>query len=196
MTTPRSVSGAVVTRLKIMADLDIAERRVPQDGRAEHPGLRTSHRPPRCHPSLDLRREDSCCESSTRTMESSVSPTLVFFPTPSIGSGNPIKPYGAIPVTGPTGSARPQRSTRPSRSQPSQREHHHRRGPGQYRLPQITQVRVHRRAGLQFATVLKAMPTVRPRHRARGRGSRSKRRRRRSKPASPSHLVLTTLHTR
>ena len=33
MTTPRSVAGAVVSRLKIMADLDISERRVPQDGR-------------------------------------------------------------------------------------------------------------------------------------------------------------------
>ncbi|HUU62066.1 MAG TPA: ATPase, T2SS/T4P/T4SS family, partial [Acidimicrobiia bacterium] len=32
MTTPRSVAGAVVSRLKIMADLDIAERRLPQDG--------------------------------------------------------------------------------------------------------------------------------------------------------------------
>jgi len=33
MSSPRSVSGAVVSRLKIMAELDIAERRVPQDGR-------------------------------------------------------------------------------------------------------------------------------------------------------------------
>jgi len=33
MTTPKSVTGAVVSRLKIMADLDIAERRIPQDGR-------------------------------------------------------------------------------------------------------------------------------------------------------------------
>ena len=33
MRTPRSVRNAVVSRLKIMADMDIAERRRPQDGR-------------------------------------------------------------------------------------------------------------------------------------------------------------------
>ena len=33
MTLPKSVHGAIVSRLKIMADLDIAERRLPQDGR-------------------------------------------------------------------------------------------------------------------------------------------------------------------
>ena len=33
MTSPRSIANAVVSRIKIMAELDIAERRMPQDGR-------------------------------------------------------------------------------------------------------------------------------------------------------------------
>ena len=33
MRSPRSIQAGVISRLKVMADIDIAERRIPQDGR-------------------------------------------------------------------------------------------------------------------------------------------------------------------
>jgi type IV pilus assembly protein PilB len=45
MKSPKSISGGVTSRLKIMADIDIAERRIPQDGRlsVQHQGREDRH---------------------------------------------------------------------------------------------------------------------------------------------------------
>jgi type IV pilus assembly protein PilB len=106
MTTPRAVSGAVVSRVKIMADLDIAERRVPQDGRV---GLRVNGR------AIDLRvatlptiygekvvirildKDDAVLQLSDLGF---LDHSLTRF------SGALAKPYGTILVTGPTGSGK------------------------------------------------------------------------------------------
>ena len=37
---PKNIQGGLISRLKVMADLNIAERRVPQDGRISHAGRR------------------------------------------------------------------------------------------------------------------------------------------------------------
>ena len=68
MSAPRSIANAVVSRVKIMAELNIAERRVPQDGRIS---LRVTNRP------IDLRaatspgylERRSCCAFSTSRRE-------------------------------------------------------------------------------------------------------------------------------
>ena len=63
---PRRLANGVASRLKIMAEIDIAERRVPQDGRI---GLTVGGkrlRPPRRDAADGVRREDRACESSTR----------------------------------------------------------------------------------------------------------------------------------
>ena len=58
MSVPRRMQSGVISRLKIMADLDIAERRVPQDGRIGLVVGRQAHRHARRHPADGLRRED------------------------------------------------------------------------------------------------------------------------------------------
>ena len=57
MTVPKRVTAALVSRIKIMSGLDIAERRKPQDGRARLHRRRPHHRRPRQHPADPARRE-------------------------------------------------------------------------------------------------------------------------------------------
>ena len=196
MSTPRSVSGAVVSRLKIMADLDIAERRVPQDGRV---GLRINGRP------VDLR---------VATLPSIYGEKVVirildkddgvlglddlgFLPA-SVErfATSYTKPYGAILVTGPTGSGKTTTlySTLALLNSPDKNiitvE-----DPVEYRLPGITQVQVNRKAGLQFATALKAILRSDPDIVLVGEVRDAETAKTAVEAALTGHLVLSTLHT-
>lgn len=196
MSTPRSVSGAVVSRLKIMAELDIAERRVPQDGRVS---LRVSGRP------IDLRvatlpsiygekvvirildKDDAILELGE----------LGFLPY-SLGrfEQSYTKPYGTILVTGPTGSGKTTTlySTLNILNDASMNiitvE-----DPVEYRLPGVTQVQVNRKAGLQFANVLKAILRSDPDIVLVGEVRDGETAKIAVEAALTGHLVLTTLHT-
>lgn len=196
MSTPRSVSGAVVSRLKIMADLDIAERRVPQDGRVS---IRVSGRP------IDLRvatlpsiygekvvlrildKEDAVLDLSE----------LGFLPySLARFEASYKKPYGAILVTGPTGSGKTTTLysalhvlNRPEVNIITVED------PVEYRLPGITQVQVNRKAGLQFATVLKSILRSDPDIVLIGEVRDSETAKIAIEAALTGHLVLTTLHT-
>ena len=55
---PRSIANGVVSRLKIMADMNIAERRIPQDGRLSVDQRRAHDGPARRHPAHGVGRED------------------------------------------------------------------------------------------------------------------------------------------
>jgi type II secretory ATPase GspE/PulE/Tfp pilus assembly ATPase PilB-like protein len=57
MTVPKSLHGPVISRLKVMGSMDIAERKVPQDGRAN---VRLKQRTSTCAspPCPQLRREN------------------------------------------------------------------------------------------------------------------------------------------
>ena len=196
MSTPRSVSGAVVSRLKIMADLDIAERRVPQDGRVS---IRVSGRP------IDLRvatlpsiygekvvlrildKEDAVLDLSE----------LGFLPySLARFEASYKKPYGAILVTGPTGSGKTTTLysalhvlNRPEVNIITVED------PVEYRLPGITQVQVNRKAGLQFATVLKSILRSDPDIVLIGEVRDPETAKIAIEAALTGHLVLTTLHT-
>lgn len=196
MSTPRSVSGAVVSRLKIMADLDIAERRIPQDGRVT---IRVSGRP------IDLRvatlpsiygekvvlrildKEDAILDLSE----------LGFMPySLARFQSSYSKPYGAILVTGPTGSGKTTTLysalhvlNRPEVNIITVED------PVEYRLPGITQVQVNRKAGLQFATVLKSILRSDPDIVLIGEVRDPETAKIAIEAALTGHLVLTTLHT-
>ena len=58
LTVPRDLQNSVLARLKIMAGLDIAERRIPQDGRFNVRIKDKKHRPAYLDPPHRLRRED------------------------------------------------------------------------------------------------------------------------------------------
>jgi type IV pilus assembly protein PilB len=196
MTTPKSVSGAVVSRLKIMADLDIAERRVPQDGRV---GLRVSGRP------IDLRVATLPSIYGEKVVIRILDKEDAVLDLPDLGylphslerfERSYEKPYGAILVTGPTGSGKTTTLyatlnvlNRPDVNIITVED------PVEYRLPGITQVQVNRKAGLQFATVLKAMLRSDPDIILLGEVRDGETAKIAVEAALTGHLVLTTLHT-
>ncbi len=196
MSSPRSVSGAVVSRLKIMAELDIAERRVPQDGRVS---LRVAGR------QIDLRvatlpsiygekvvirildKDDAVLELAD----------LGFLPESLDRFEKSYrKPYGTILVTGPTGSGKTTTlySTLNILNKPDVNiitvE-----DPVEYRLPGITQVQVNRKAGLQFHTVLKSILRSDPDIILIGEVRDGETAAIAIEAALTGHLVLSTLHT-
>jgi general secretion pathway protein E len=103
---PRKLQAALISRVKLMAKLNIAERRLPQDGRIKlrmlgrEIDLRVSSLPTLYGESVVLRILD----------RSSISVTLdsLGFPTDTLGEFDKLinRPYGMILVTGPTGSGK------------------------------------------------------------------------------------------
>ena len=68
---PPHVAPVVVSRVKVMARLDIAERRVPQDGADRSDAGRQAARRPRVHAYRAARASAWCCVFSTRRMPGS-----------------------------------------------------------------------------------------------------------------------------
>ncbi len=103
---PRHLAFAITTRIKVMANLDIAERRLPQDGRIElsvggHPvDLRVSVLPTLFGESVVLRILDRSVVSLDLNKVGMDPPTIAAFREVI------AKPNGIILVTGPTGSGK------------------------------------------------------------------------------------------
>ncbi len=103
---PKHLSFAITTRIKVMANLDIAERRMPQDGRIElnvggHPvDLRVSVLPTMFGESVVMRVLDRSVISLDLEKTGMDARTLKLFREVI------IKPNGIILVTGPTGSGK------------------------------------------------------------------------------------------
>jgi type IV pilus assembly protein PilB len=103
---PRHLAFAITTRIKVMANLDIAERRLPQDGRIEltvggHPvDLRVSVLPTMFGESVVMRVLDRSVTSLDLNSTGMDAPTLVKF------RDAIAKPNGIVLVTGPTGSGK------------------------------------------------------------------------------------------
>jgi type IV pilus assembly protein PilB len=196
MTTPRSVSGAVVSRLKIMADLNIAERRVPQDGRVSlrvggrQIDLRVATLPTIYGEKVVMRILDKDDAILSLANLGFLPETLERYQT-SYG-----KPYGAILVTGPTGSGKTTTlySTLNLLNQPDKNiitvE-----DPVEYRLPGVIQVQVHRKAGLLFSTALKSILRSDPDIVLIGEVRDTETAKIAVEAALTGHLVLSTLHT-
>jgi type IV pilus assembly protein PilB len=196
MTTPKSVTGAVVSRLKIMADLDIAERRVPQDGRV---GLRVGGR------EIDLRVATLPTIYGEKVVIRILDKDDAILALPDLGflpesldrfETSYSKPYGAILVTGPTGSGKT--TTLYSTLNIVNRSDRNIitvEDPVEYRLPGVIQVQVNRKAGLLFATALKAILRSDPDVVLIGEVRDTETAKTAVEAALTGHLVLTTLHT-
>ena len=196
MRTPRSISRAVVSRLKIMSDIDIAERRRPQDGRIS---LRVSGR------QIDLRVSTlptiygekvvmRILDNSTATLNLT---DLGFLPdTLERFAESYEKPYGTILVTGPTGSGK---STtlyatlnvlnRPEVNIVTVED------PVEYRLTGINQVQVNKKAGLDFAAALRSFLRQDPDVMLVGEIRDLETAQIAIESALTGHMVLSTLHT-
>ena len=168
MRSPKNIQSGVISRLKIMADINIAERRIPQDGRlsvnanGRKIDLRVATLPTVWGEKVVMRILDNST-AQPRPVRPRASATHNY----ERFSRSFAKPYGMILVTGPTGSGK---STtlyatlnilnRPEVNIITVED------PVEYRLPGINQVQVNVKAGLTFAVGPALDPAVGPRHRA------------------------------
>ena len=193
---PRTIVGGVVSLLKIMADMDIAEKRVPQDGRlsVNHLGqtidLRVATLPTVWGEKVVARVLDN---SNTRLGLSDLG-----FSQPNFERFRESysKPYGMILVTGPTGSGK---STTLYATLNILNQQHVNvitvEDPVEYRLPGINQVQTNPKAGLTFASALRSILRSDPDIVLIGEIRDHETANIAVEAALTGHLVLSTLHT-
>jgi type IV pilus assembly protein PilB len=195
-TIPQGLAREVVSRVKVMAEMDIAERRLPQDGRvsltaAGHKlDLRVSSVPTVHGESVVVRLLDTS-NVMLHLSELGLAPeTLARF------TSCYRRPYGAILVSGPTGSGKSttlygalhQLNT-------GDRKIITIEDPVEYRLDGIQQVPVNPRAGLDFASGLRALLRSDPDVLMIGEIRDRETARIAMEAALTGHLVLATIHT-
>lgn len=193
---PRKIVSAVTARLKIISELDIAERRLPQDGRIRRifqerkVDFRVSTLPSRYGEKVVLRILDN---SSTQL---GLGALITDEGTLSIVQDMAKRPFGLILVTGPTGSGKTTSlySVLSERNEPgvniSTVE-----DPIEYALPGITQVQIIREKGMNFATILRSFLRQDPDVILVGETRDPETAKTAIEAALTGHLVLTTLHT-
>jgi type IV pilus assembly protein PilB len=196
MRSPRAIQQGVISRLKIMADINIAERRIPQDGRlsvnahGRKVDLRVATLPTVWGEKVVMRILDN----STARLDL----TDLGFSEPNYErySRSFTKPYGMILVTGPTGSGKSTTlyATLNIVSQPEVNvitvE-----DPVEYRLPGINQVQTNNKAGLTFASALRSILRSDPDVVLIGEIRDHETGQIAVEAALTGHLVLSTLHT-
>lgn len=192
---PSRLVPAVTSRFKIMADLDIAERRVAQDGRIRRRfqnrtvDFRVNCLPSRFGEKVVLRLLDSSATQLGLDKLITSESTLELVRT--LGS----KPFGMILVTGPTGSGKSTTlySLLAERNDPginiSTVE-----DPIEYTLPGITQCQVNREKGFDFSQALRAFMRQDPDVLLVGETRDLETAKTAIEAALTGHLVLTTLH--
>ncbi|TVS05735.1 MAG: type II/IV secretion system protein [Cyanobium sp. PLM2.Bin73] len=192
---PRSLTPAVTSRVKIMADLDIAERRMPQDGRirrrfrGRRMDFRVSTLPSRNGEKIVLRLLDS--GATELGLDKLITDPEARESLRKLGS----KPYGMVLVTGPTGSGKSTTlyALLAERNDPginiSTVE-----DPIEYTLPGITQTQVNREKGLDFAKALRAFMRQDPDVLLVGETRDLETAKTAMEAALTGHLVMTTLH--
>ena len=193
---PASMSAAILSRLKIMAELDIAERRAPQDGRIKlrlrdrDVDVRVSTVPVLRGESMVLRLLDGAGARLSLNQIGMAEETLR-------GFTNAIShPHGLVLVTGPTGSGKT--TTLYSAIE------HIRTGrekiltvedPVEYELAGIAQMAVNVRAGVTFASALRSLLRQDPDVILVGEIRDADTAAIAMQAALTGHLVLSTLHT-
>jgi type IV pilus assembly protein PilB len=195
-TAPRAISSAVTTRLKVMADINIAEHRLPQDGRIS---LTVGNRP------VDLRMATLPTIYGEKVVMRVLDKSNVLLGFEDLGFDDDLleiyrkvftRPYGTILVTGPTGSGKTTTlyATLAALNDPEKNiitvE-----DPVELRIKGINQVQLNVKAGLTFASALRSILRSDPdivlvgeiRDRETAMIS--------VEAALTGHLVLATLHT-
>ena len=193
---PKKIIPAVISRFKIISNLDIAERRLPQDGRIRrsYQGRKIDFRvntiPSRYGEKVVLRILDN--NVTQLGLDKLISePTSL-----SIVQEMVKRPFGLILVTGPTGSGK----TTTLYSALSERNDPKvnictAEDPIEYTLPGLTQVQVIREKGMDFASILRAFLRQDPDVILVGETRDKETAKTAIEAALTGHLVLTTLHT-
>ncbi len=195
-TVPRRMAAGAVSRVKIMAELDIAEKRLPQDGRiglvvdGRHVDLRVVTLPSVHGEGIVMRVLDKSnvvvdmeklgmADGERERFEASCKET-----------------HGAVLVTGPTGSGKSttlyaalQMLNTPEKNIITVED------PVEYEMAGLTQVQVSNKTGLTFATGLRAMVRADPDIIMVGEIRDKETAQIAIESALTGHLVLSTLHT-
>jgi type IV pilus assembly protein PilB len=193
---PRRMVAGVVSRVKIMSELDIAEKRIPQDGRVavniegRRIDLRVTTLPTQKGEGASIRILDE--ESAQRSLDQ-------------LGMDGEERrrfeksfrqPYGAVLVTGPTGAGKS--TTLYAALQELNDASKHIvtiEDPVEYQLDGVNQIGVHRKAGLTFASGLRSVLRADPDVIMVGEIRDAETGRIAIEAALTGHMVLTTLHT-
>ncbi|MFB8788569.1 MAG: ATPase, T2SS/T4P/T4SS family [Potamolinea sp.] len=193
---PKKIIPAVTARFKIMAELDISERRLPQDGKIRRMfqgrkvDFRVSSLPSRYGEKIVLRILDN--EQTQLGLDKLITDTETLEMVREMTN----KPFGLILVTGPTGSGKSTTlySMLAERNDPgvniSTAE-----DPIEYSLPGITQVQVLREKGMDFSSILRSFLRQDPDVILVGETRDKETAKTAIEAALTGHLVLTTLHT-
>ncbi|HET7455136.1 MAG TPA: ATPase, T2SS/T4P/T4SS family [Solirubrobacterales bacterium] len=193
---PKRMVNAVVSRLKIMSDLNIAEKRVPQDGRVSvtveerRVDLRITTLPTQQGEGATIRILDK--DNAQRSLDE----------LGMDGTGRERferafhQAYGAVLVTGPTGSGKSTTLYAALRDlNDVEKKIITIEDPVEYQLNGINQINVNRKAGLDFATGLRSILRADPDIVMVGEIRDGETARISIEAALTGHLMLTTLHT-
>ena len=193
---PKAMQAAVTSRLKIMGELDIAERRAPQDGRVsvrfggepmdlriailpttygEQAVLRILHRASRTRGLAELGMSPDAEDAFARAIRQPYGAVLACGPT---GSGKTTTLYAALDLLNDEGRVLTTIED-----------------PVEYQIPGINQVEVNVKAGLTFARGLRTILRSDPDILLVGEVRDEETARIAMQAAMTGHLVLTTLHT-
>lgn len=192
----RRVATAVVTRLKLMAGVDISEKRLPQDGRFS---IRVQDR------LLDVRLATLPTQSGETVVLRILDPVHDLHPLEDLGMPEGLRmrlarhiqsPHGLIVVTGPTGGGKSttlysilQKINRPEVKIITVED------PVEYRLARVSQIQVNPRIELGFARVLRTALRQDPDVLMVGEIRDEETMEVALRAALMGHLVLSTLHT-
>jgi len=196
MNPPRGMHAAITSRIKIMSQLDIAERRLPQDGRIRATVL---SRP------LDLRVSSVPTPHGEKIVMRLLDNRSIDVPLDALGfqestletwKQETSRPHGIILVTGPTGSGKTTTLYASIQQMDLKRLNVSTvEDPVEYQLNDITQIQVHERIGLTFSGTLRSLLRQDPDVIMVGEIRDQETATIATQAALTGHLVLSTLHT-
>jgi type IV pilus assembly protein PilB len=196
MVVPKAAQAALISRIKVMADMDIAEKRAPQDGRISVNANRREY---------DFRVSSYPGVNGEKVVMRVLDKTGVMVGLNRLGIPSMMqeqfdalinRSYGIVLVTGPTGSGKSttlysvlNKLNQPEKNILTIED------PVEYQLPGLTQAQVNVRAGVTFATALRTMLRQDPDIILVGEMRDPETALTATEAALTGHLVFSTLHT-
>jgi MSHA biogenesis protein MshE len=192
----KRIASALVLRLKLLAGLDIAEKRLPQDGRFN---IRVKKR------SIDVRLSTMPVQHGESVVMRLLDQSGEMLDLHQLGMPDAMverfrnavhRPYGLVLVTGPTGSGK---TTTLYAALKELNEAGKKivtaEDPVEYRMPRVNQVQVHTKIGLDFARILRSALRQDPDIMLVGEMRDTETAEIGLRAALTGHMVLSTLHT-
>ena len=196
LSLPRTIHEALISRIKILSEMKIDEKRIPQDGRFTYKSLKDE---------VDLRVSTLPTVFGEKVVMRLLKKTGGIPSLNDLGFGGPqlkeleeaiARPYGIILITGPTGSGKTttlysilSRLNKPTVNIVTLED------PVEYQIAGINQVQINTQAGLTFATGLRAFLRQDPNIILVGEVRDKETTQLAIQAALTGHLVFSTLHT-